>query len=175
LKALHGNGHEIACHTFSHTPVVGVSRQALASDLDRNRLFLQGVLGHIPVRNFAYPYGDISFAAKRYLGERYDSCRATTPGVNADVADLGVLKSNALEQASVGRQDVTHLITEAVRRNGWLLFASHDVNDAPSQYGVRPDLLAFALRRALAAGCRLVTVAQALRILRGEEPDGEAA
>ena len=175
LKALHGNGHEIACHTFSHTPVVGISRQALASDLDRNWLFLQGILGDTPVRNFAYPYGDISFATKRYLGERYDSCRALTPGVNADVADLGVLKSNALEQTSIGRHGISHLITETVRRNGWLLFASHDVNDAPSQYGIRRDLLTFALRSALAAGCRIVTVAQALRILRGEEPDGEAA
>jgi hypothetical protein len=45
----------------------------------------------------------------------------------------------------------------------------------PSQYGVRPELLTFALRSALAAGCRLVTVAHALCILRGEEPDGEAA
>jgi len=175
LKALHGKGHEIACHTFSHMPVVGISRQALASDLDRNRFFLQGVLGNSPVSNFAYPYGDISFATKRYLGVRYDSCRATTPGVNADVADLGVLKSNALEQSSTDRHGVSHLITETVRRNGWLLFASHDVNDTPSQYGVRPELLTFALRSALAAGCRLVTVAQALRILRGEEPDGEAA
>ena len=175
LKVLHANGHEIACHTYSHTPVVGISRQALASDLDRNRCFLQGIVGNVPVRNFAYPYGDISFTAKRYLGERYDSCRATIPGVNADVADLGVLKCNALEQTSIGRQGISHLITETVRRNGWLLFASHDVSDAPSQYGVRPDLLTFALRSALAAGCRLVTVAQALRILRGEEPDGEAA
>ena len=175
LKALHGKGHEIACHTFSHMPVVGISRQALASDLDRNRFFLQGVLGNSPVSNFAYPYGDISFSTKRYLGVRYDSCRATTPGVNADVADLGVLKSNALEQTSIGRQGVSHLITEAVRRNGWLVFATHDVTDAPSQYGVRPELLTFALRSALAAGCRLVTVAQALRILRGEEPNGEAA
>ena len=175
LKVLHANGHEIACHTYSHTPVVGISRQALAGDLDRNRCFLQGIVGNVPVRNFAYPYGDISFAAKRYLGERYDSCRATTPGVNADVADLGVLKCNALEQASIGRQGISHLITETVRRNGWLVFASHDVNDAPSRYGIRPDLLTFALRSALAAGCRLVTVAQALRILRGEEPDGEAA
>jgi hypothetical protein len=147
----------------------------LASDLDRNRLFLQGVLGNISVRNFAYPYGDISFATKRYLAGRYDSCRAVMPGVNSDVADLGVLKSNALEHASIGRQDVRRLITEAVRRNGWLLFASHDVNDVPSQYGVRPELLTFALRSALAAGCRLVTVTQALRILRGEEPNGEAA
>jgi peptidoglycan/xylan/chitin deacetylase (PgdA/CDA1 family) len=175
LKALHADGHEIACHTFSHMPVVGISRQALASDLDRNRSFLQGILGNIPISNFAYPYGDISFATKRYLGERYDSCRALTPGVNADVADLGVLKCNALEQRSIGRQGVSHLIIEAVRRNGWLLFTSHDVDDAPSQYGVRPDFLIFALRSALAAGCRLVTVAHALRILRGEEPDGEAA
>lgn len=175
LKALHANGHEIACHTFSHMPVVGISRQALASDLDRNRLFLQSILGDSPISNFAYPYGDISFATKRYLARRYDSCRALTPGVNADVADLSVLKSNALEQASVGRQDVSHLITETVRRNGWLLFATHDVDDAPTRYGVRPDLLAFAMRSALAAGCRLVTVAQALRIMRGEESDGEAA
>jgi len=175
LKALHANGHEIACHTFSHMPVVGISRQTLANDLDRNRCFLQGIRGQIPVGNFAYPYGDISFAAKRYLGGRYDSCRATTPGVNADVADLGVLKSNALEQASIGRQDISHLITETVRRNGWLLFASHDVSDTPSPYGVRPELVTFALRGALAAGCRLVNVAQALRILRGEEPNGEAA
>jgi len=175
LKALHAKGHEIACHSYSHMPVVGISRQALASDLDRNRFFLQGILGNIPISNFAYPYGDISFATKRYLGGRYDSCRALTPGVNADVADLGVLKCNALEQTSIGRQGVSHLITEAVRRNGWLLFASHDVEDMPSQYGVRPELVTFALRSALAAGCRLVTVAQALRILRGEAPDGEAA
>jgi peptidoglycan/xylan/chitin deacetylase (PgdA/CDA1 family) len=175
LKALHGNGHEIACHSYSHMPVVGLSRQALAGDLDRNRSFLQGILGNIPISNFAYPYGDISFATKRYLGRRYDSCRALTPGVNADVADLGVLKCNALEQTSIGRQAVSHLITETVRRNGWLLFAAHDVSDMPSPYGVRPDFLTFALRSALAAGCRLVTVAQALRILRGEEPDREAA
>jgi len=31
------------------------------------------------------------------------------------------------------------------------------------------------VRSALAAGCRLVTVEHALRILRGEEPNGEAA
>jgi peptidoglycan/xylan/chitin deacetylase (PgdA/CDA1 family) len=175
LLTLHAAGHEIACHTFSHTPVVQISRRALAGDLDRNRFFLQSVLGNIPMRNFAYPYGAISFAAKRYLVTRYDSCRAVTPGVNANVADLGVLKSNALEQATIGRQEISRLIAETVRRNGWLLFSSHDVADEPSPYGVRPELLSFALRSALAAGCRLVTVAQALPILRGGEPNGTAA
>ena len=175
LKALHTRGHEIACHTFSHVPVVAISHQALASDLDQNRFFLHGTLGDIPVRNFAYPYGAISFAAKRFLSQRYDSCRATTPGVNAEIADLGVLKANALEHSAIGRHDILRLIAETVRRNGWLLFASHDVDDTPSRYGVRPDLLIFALRSALAAGCPLVTVADALRILRDTKSNGEAA
>jgi peptidoglycan/xylan/chitin deacetylase (PgdA/CDA1 family) len=175
LKALHAKGHEIACHTFSHTPVGSVSRDALAGDLERNRLFLQNLVGNTETRNFAYPYGDISFATKRYLGMLYDSCRAVTPGVNADVVDLGVVKSNALEQSSIGRPDISRLLAETVRRNGWLVFSSHDVADAPSPYGVRPELLTFALRAALAAGCRLVTVAHALQILRGAEQTGEAA
>jgi peptidoglycan/xylan/chitin deacetylase (PgdA/CDA1 family) len=175
VKALHAKGHEIACHTFSHMPVVGISRETLTGDLERNRAFLQGFLGDdVPINNFAYPYGDISFTTKRYLGQRYDSCRALTPGVNAGIADLGVLKACALEQVAIDRKAISRLIAETIRRNGWLLFASHDVTETPSHYGVRPDLLAFAVRSALAAGCELVTVAQALRRIRGLEPNGQA-
>jgi peptidoglycan/xylan/chitin deacetylase (PgdA/CDA1 family) len=172
LKALIGRGHEIGCHTFSHTPVVGISRNTLENDLDRNRVFLQDALGDIATRNFAYPYGDISFAAKRHLGQRYDSCRAVTHGVNAGVADLCVLKANPLEQVAIDRQQISQLIAETVRRNGWLLFVSHDVSEAPSRYGVQPELLAFALRSALTAGCQLVPVAEALRLARGAAMNG---
>jgi peptidoglycan/xylan/chitin deacetylase (PgdA/CDA1 family) len=176
IQALHRKGHEIACHTYSHIRVARLSEAALASDLERNRRFLQGVLGNVELRNFAYPFGDISFKAKRYLGERYDSCRSHTPGVNFGVADLGALRSCALERASIDRRGIERILAETVRRNGWLIFAGHDIDNAPSQYGVAPDLLAFALQSALAARCRLVTVSQALRILAGAAPDrAEAA
>jgi len=171
VRALHERGHEIGCHTYSHMRVVELSQDALALDLERNRRFLQGILGDIELRNFAYPYGDISFAAKRYLGARFDSCRSHTPGVNAGVADLSVLKSRALERVSIDRQRIQDVIAETVRRNGWLLFAGHDITDMPSQYGVRPEVLDFALRTALAAGCQLVTVSQALQILWSAAPD----
>jgi peptidoglycan/xylan/chitin deacetylase (PgdA/CDA1 family) len=167
LKSLHTRGHEIGCHTYSHTRVSGITRDALTVELDRNRTFLQGALGDIPIRNFAYPYGDISFGTKRFLDDRFDSCRAITPGVNAGVADLGVLKSCALEQTSIDRQHILELIEETVRCNGWLLFAAHDVDNEPSCYGVQPDLLEFALRSAAEPGCQLVSVAHALRILNG--------
>jgi peptidoglycan/xylan/chitin deacetylase (PgdA/CDA1 family) len=175
VKALFDKGHEIGCHTYSHMPVVDIDNDTLDSDLDRNQSFLHGVLGNVPISNFAYPYGDISFKAKQHLGARYDSCRALTPGVNAGIADLGVLKCYPLEQSLTDRERVAKCIAEAVSRNGWLLFASHDVDDAPSNYGVRADLLAFALRSALAAGCQVVTVAKALHIVGGAAANGQAA
>jgi peptidoglycan/xylan/chitin deacetylase (PgdA/CDA1 family) len=175
IKALHHGGHEIGCHTYSHTRVAALGRDALMSDLERNRRFMQGILGDIALRNFAYPYGDISFRAKRYLGAHFDSCRSHTPGVNAGTADLSVLKSCPLEHVSIDRQRIADVVAETVRRNGWLLFAGHDVADAPSQYGVQPELLEFALRQALAAGCELVTVSQALQIVRGAAPNGHDA
>jgi peptidoglycan/xylan/chitin deacetylase (PgdA/CDA1 family) len=170
VRTLHANGHEIGCHTFSHLRVVDVDFDALDSDLDRNRKFLHDAIGDVAIDNFAYPYGYISFNAKRHLGKRYDSCRAMTTGVNAGTADLAVLKCYALEQTEIDRQTITGVIAEAVRRNGWAMFASHDVSGTPSAYGVQPDLLAFALRSALAAGCDVVTVSQALRLARGAQP-----
>jgi peptidoglycan/xylan/chitin deacetylase (PgdA/CDA1 family) len=175
VKALHARGHEIGCHTYSHTPVAEISREVIAIEIERNRSFLQDLIGNFPFRHFAYPYGAISFRSKRYLGEWFDSCRSQTRGVNAGVADLAALKSYALEDASIDRQGILETIGETVRRNGWVLFASHDVDDEPSRFGVRPGLLAFALRSAQEAGCQLVTVSQALRMLRGTAPQTAAA
>jgi peptidoglycan/xylan/chitin deacetylase (PgdA/CDA1 family) len=167
VKALHARGHEIGCHTYSHVPVVRISPAALDDELERNRSFLRDVLGTGTLRNFAYPYGAMSFATKRHLGEHFDSCRADIPGVNAGTADLSVLKSCPLEEATIDRNGILRVIAETVRCNGWLIFACHDVDNEPSRYGMRPDVLAFALRSARGAGCELVTVAQALRLLRG--------
>ena len=167
VKAVWTNGHEIGCHTFSHTPVASVGRAALAAEVERNRAFLQAIHGDISACNFAYPYGQFSFGSKHYLQSRFHSCRTLRPGVNVGAADLGALKTCTLGNASIDREQVAGVIAETVRLNGWLIFASHDVEDVPSPYGVSPDLLVFALKTACEAGCRLVPVREALRILRG--------
>jgi peptidoglycan/xylan/chitin deacetylase (PgdA/CDA1 family) len=167
LRALCGRGHEVGCHTYSHPAVSAVGHDELAADLERNRSFLAGVSRDIAVRNFAYPYGDLSWRTKRYLETRFDSCRSLLHGVNAGRADLGALKTCPLENATIGREGVRAIIAQAVARRGWLIFSSHDVADAPSRFGVTPDLLAFAVAASRAAGCRLATVAQALQVLGG--------
>jgi peptidoglycan/xylan/chitin deacetylase (PgdA/CDA1 family) len=164
IKALAAKGHEIGCHTYSHTAVSDVGREALAAELERNRSFLQALNGDMTVGNFAYPYGDLSFRVKRLLEAHFDSCRSLLPGVNTGSVDLGALKACELQNASIGHRRILEIIAETVRNNGWLIFVSHDVDDKPSRFGVSPALLEFALTEAGAAGCQLITVQDALRI-----------
>ncbi|MGO9701076.1 MAG: hypothetical protein ACLPX7_17625, partial [Xanthobacteraceae bacterium] len=76
--------------------------------------------------------------------------------MNAGVIDLGALKSCELQNSCIGRQGILDIIAATVRQKGWLIFVGHDVHNQPSQFGVSPDLLNFALSTARATGCQLV-------------------
>ena len=117
------------------------------SELNRNQFVLKTISSDIVVRNFAYPYGDLSVRTKRYLEARFDSCRSSHAGFNTAVADLGALNAWPLENASLDRQKVAELIAETVRSGGWLIFYSHDVSDEPTRFGVSPDLLEIGCQR----------------------------
>ena len=117
----------------------------------------------IAIRNFAYPYGDMSIRTKRNLEERFDSCRSCYAGINSSIADLGALKAWPLEDASLDRAGVVELITRTARSGGWLIFYSHDVAESPSRYGVSPDLLEAALKSARELACVIDTIAGCLR------------
>jgi peptidoglycan/xylan/chitin deacetylase (PgdA/CDA1 family) len=165
LRDLWAKGHEIGCHTYSHPAVTGISERELAADLARNQDFFNAIEWGIRARNFAYPYGNFSFHTKRLIERGFDSCRSLIHGVNAGRVDFGALKTWCLENASMDRARVAALIAETVRVRGWLIFTSHDVGDAPSRYGVTPDLFNFAVTTAQQEGCSAVTVAGALKLV----------
>jgi hypothetical protein len=52
---------------------------------------------------------------------------------------------------------------EAVARNGWLIFYSHDVAAEPSPYGCSPSLLKHALEAAARRNIQILSVTDALR------------
>ncbi len=169
IAALASRGHEIGCHTYSHHAVSTLRRSELAGDLDRNRAALGAICGGNLVRNFAFPYGDLSFGAKRYLERCFDSCRTIRPGLNAGTIDLGALRSWPLEDAAINRARIVRLIDEAVRLHGWLIFNSHGLENAPWRYGVTPDLFAFTVAAAKSRGCRVTTIAEGLRLAARQE------
>jgi peptidoglycan/xylan/chitin deacetylase (PgdA/CDA1 family) len=165
LRTIWASGHEIGCHTFSHPTVRHMSIDEIGAELDRNQSALRKIDKDLVVRNFAYPYGDLSIRTKRYLQSRFDSCRAGHPGINSGLADLGGLDAWPLQNALLDHAKIEQLIAETVRSRGWLIFYTHQVAEQPNRYGVSPDLLERAVITAKEAGCVVTTIAGSLELL----------
>jgi peptidoglycan/xylan/chitin deacetylase (PgdA/CDA1 family) len=175
LRPIWANGHEIGCHTYSHPAVRHMTLGELKSELDRNQAVLAGINNNIVLRNFAYPYGDLSVRTKRYLESRFHSCRSSHAGINTGLADLGALKAWPLQNAALDRDKIVRLVAETVQRRGWLIFYSHDVADQPGRFGVSPGLLEWGLSTAKRAGCLLANVAETLKFIRAAQERHPAA
>jgi peptidoglycan/xylan/chitin deacetylase (PgdA/CDA1 family) len=173
LRAIWLRGHELGCQTHFHSAVSRLNRDELQLEFDCNQETLKKIDADISVRNFAYPYGDLSFGARRQLEALFDCCRSVDNGINCGTANLGALKSYPLENASLDRSKIAALIAETVRINGWLIFFSHDVSDEPSRYGIDPGLLEWAVKAAKQSGAAVVPIADGLKHAAGSVVDAK--
>jgi peptidoglycan/xylan/chitin deacetylase (PgdA/CDA1 family) len=163
IVGLHRRGHEIACHTFSHARATDLTEAAMTAELEKNRLYLQGLDSSISIENFAYPYGTGSVLRKRQLGKAFHSSRGILPGVNSGTVDLQYLRAVPLIEHQIDRDGIDRVLDEALASNGWLIFYGHDVEATPSPYGCSPELLRHALEAAARRKIPALSVADALR------------
>jgi peptidoglycan/xylan/chitin deacetylase (PgdA/CDA1 family) len=138
LRAAHAQGHEIACHTFSHRDCARVPAIQIAAEIDKNAAALSQLLGSVAVTNFAYPFGGVSQSAKSVLARRFASCRGTGRGLIRGTVDLADLPSTSLYSRNFDRDRLCHLIEDAQAENAWLIFYTHDVAEEPSPFGCTP-------------------------------------
>jgi peptidoglycan/xylan/chitin deacetylase (PgdA/CDA1 family) len=141
LRAADANGHEIACHTYSHADCVYLSAGEIVAETERNAAALAEVLDGTAMTNFAYPFGAVSLAAKAALSGRFASCRGTGEGINRGTVDLTDLRAVPLYPGSYDRDRLCRLIDENRAVGGWLIFFTHDVADQPSAFGCTPEQL----------------------------------
>jgi len=163
IVGLHRSGHELACHTFSHTRMSDLDEAALTAEAETNRRYLLSLDPSIKIENFAYPYGFGSVSRKRQLGKTYHSSRGILPGVNSGTIDLHFLRSTPLIERDINRDEIDRAFDEAAAKCGWLIFYGHDVGPVPSPYGCSPSLLRHALEAASRRKIQILTVAEALR------------
>jgi peptidoglycan/xylan/chitin deacetylase (PgdA/CDA1 family) len=163
IVGLHRRGHELACHTFSHTRTVDLDAAAMTAEMEKNRSYLLTLDPSIRIENFAYPYGFGSISHKRQLGKAFRSSRGIIPGVNSGVVDLQFLRATPLIELHIDRDGIDRAFDQAVASKGWLIFYSHDVKTAPSPYGCSPSLLRHALDAASRRKIPVLSVAEALR------------
>ncbi|MGZ8363405.1 MAG: polysaccharide deacetylase family protein [Caulobacteraceae bacterium] len=159
LKALAARGHEIGCHSFSHLDCSRADEARIAADFDQNAEYLE-TLGQSAV-TFAYPYGEVSLAAKRICGQRFAAARTVRPGLIRGGFDLNHLPSPGIEGPD-GEARSAAWIERAVSERAWLILYTHDVRENPSQWGCTPDTLERLVKQAKDRGCAILTVKDAL-------------
>jgi peptidoglycan/xylan/chitin deacetylase (PgdA/CDA1 family) len=163
VVALHRQGHEIACHTFSHKRACDLDAGALSAEVARNQQYLRSLDASIRIENFAYPFGYGSFVRKRQLKTIFRSCRSIVPGLNSGAVDLQFLRAMPLIDRRIDRDGIERAFDETQTANGWLIFYTHDVADQPSPYGCSPSLLNEALEAASRRKIPVLNMAEALQ------------
>lgn len=154
-------GHEVGCHTYSHLDCGRAEPAVMACDVGLNRDAL-AARGLAPT-TFAYPYGEVSPAAKQTLGPRYRALRTVRPGLIEGEADLNWLPAVGIEGPQ-GEARAAAWLDRARKRDAWVILFTHDVRPEPSAWGCTPEALQRLVTGALANGFTVATVDEALSL-----------
>jgi peptidoglycan/xylan/chitin deacetylase (PgdA/CDA1 family) len=170
LRALVARGHELGCHTFEHLDGCASTPEAFERSIAANRAALSKSLPGCDLPVFAYPLNGPDLRIKRAVGRHFAGVRGGGQTINAGVIDLNLLKAYFLDHRNRGNLDVVRdVIAQNAAARGWLIFATHDVAAAPSQYGCEPDYFEEVVRLSVQSGARvlpMMRVCQELRVAR---------
>lgn len=170
LKALVSAGNEVGTHTGSHISNRAVTLKSYKADVVKGNSFVQELVKEHSKRNFAYPFGHVTLAAKQVTGKLNSSCRSTFGGINHGRIDLNLLLANRLYSSTTDLEAVNDLIRINSKIGGWLIFYTHDVRDKPSQYGCTPGFFEDVVKKAAKSDARILTVAAALAEIHSDLP-----
>lgn len=161
LQALHEAGHEVGCHTYEHVSTLTLSPAELDASLARNAAWVSERLDDYQMLSFAYPFGDCALGAKPVIDRRFLCGRGVRDGINAGRVDRNLLQAVGLESRRLPGYDLEQLVADTAASRGWLIAYGHDVSDAPTPYGCRPEDIDRLIRLAKAAGLDIQPVAAA--------------
>ena len=174
IRELEAAGFEIACHTYSHLDCGRATGTQIASNIEQNQIVLKNLGISLP-RTFAYPYGDVAPQAKAVVDRLYLASRALHHGLITTGTDLNQAPAVGIE-GEHGEATALQWMERAVAApQSWLVLYTHDVREAPSDWGCTPA----ALERIVAAGVKLgfdfVTFAEGARRAHADTSESKAA
>lgn len=163
LEGFRGTEHELGCHTHSHRHAFTTPAHDYAADLAVNATALQSWQPGARFLSHSYPISFPALAVKRACARRFLGCRGGGQTFNAGQVDLNQISAVFLEQCAGNLATITELLEANRRACGWLVFATHDIADRPSRFGVTPKFFASVLQAVAHSSCRVLTFAAALQ------------
>jgi peptidoglycan/xylan/chitin deacetylase (PgdA/CDA1 family) len=157
LAELAARGHEIGAHTHGHIDCARKTREAVEKDVAANLVALAEAGHSATVSSFAWPYGETSYATKRWAADVFATGRGVSPGVNRGETDRAQLRAVELGASAASRRRALATLDSCIQSNGWLFFFTHDVSTSPSAFGCPPGLIDELCKRAIDNGAVLAT------------------
>lgn len=155
-------GHELGCHTFDHKDPWKTKTEVFEQSVLKNRQALARILPNTVFSTFAYPLCGPNPATKSKIGKLFNCCRGGGQTFNVGMADFNLLKAFFLDIRNGDTIDtVRRLIDQNSESRGWLIFATHDVDDNPSLYGCTKEFFEEVVAYAATSGARLLPVGKA--------------
>lgn len=139
IVELLANGHELGCHTFDHAHAWNTNSNAFVESIIKNNNALNKLLPGSTFRSFSYPISVPRPSIKRKMPVHFQSCRCGGQAFNSSLTDLNYLKAFFLEKARDRPDFIKNIVDKNCIDKGWLIFATHDVCDKPTEYGCSPS------------------------------------
>ena len=163
----HAEGHELGSHTYSHCHSWNTDGRTFEASLKQNQSALEELIPGAVFRSFAYPISLPNPGAKAACARTYECSRGGGQKLNVGPTDLNQMSAFFLEKTADDVDPVKKIIDENVAACGWLILATHDVTERPSQYGCSPQIFKTVVKYAAKSGARIMTVSDALDFVRG--------
>jgi peptidoglycan/xylan/chitin deacetylase (PgdA/CDA1 family) len=162
IKNLITEKHEIGSHTYDHIsayqyPVDDYEKSILTNE----KFYKDTFLTSVGFQNFSYPLGNVTTGTKRITEKYFRTSRTVYRGINIGKVDLNMLKAYPICGNVQNLPTLKTVIDHNIKKNGWLIFYTHDVSENPSPYGCTPEYLEKVVKYSVESGAELVTVTQA--------------
>lgn len=159
------DGHELGCHTFSHCHSWNTPPAVFDKSIIDNAGALRELLPQASFKTHAYPLSGPRPDTKRRAAAHFSCCRAGGQWFNATVVDRGLLSAHFLERARNDPDSVKRLIDRNASACGWLIFATHDVGEAASDWGCSPRFMEDIVRYVSRSGSTVLPVSEAWDVI----------
>jgi peptidoglycan/xylan/chitin deacetylase (PgdA/CDA1 family) len=163
-------GDDLGCHTFDHQHSWETKTKLFVQSVQKNRQVLSNLIPGAMFSSFAYPMCAPKPAIKQRIGKLFNGCRGGGQTFNVGDIDLNLLKAFFLDVKNGDTIDtVKQLIDENAKVRGWLIFATHDIDDNPSRYGCSKKFFEEIVKHSAQSGALLLPVGEVCEGVRCQE------
>ena len=167
LEELVRQRHELACHTFDHCDSWETNPNEFEASIVRNQ---QAVAKHMPgstLKSFSYPISWPRPQTKRRVATHFECARGGGQTFNLGTVDLNYLKAFFIEQSRDNFDVIKQTIDGNTSSNGWLIFATHDVCNAPTRFGCTRQFFDLVVEHSVRSGAAILPISEALKLIHG--------